>query len=207
MADEDFADLPPHLANIVPKKGGRRRGSSNYAGGDAIAQYKASTPGEETMTAASKQSVGELLEGFPQGDRKPSAQPQMKVAPPPIQAPMPPPAPPMPPAPAPAPAPAPPVGPAVKRGSVALQPISGVGGLVDFNDSDFDDSDDEDSGLPGAPLPANMPSGSHLPGGQNHRPLIGGFAAAAYEAAKAHHYANIKKPPHIPKRTGPPPSI
>lgn len=31
-----------------------------------------------------------------------------------------------------------------------------------------------------------------LPGGINHRPLVGGFAAAAYEAAKAHHYS-IKK--------------
>jgi hypothetical protein len=28
-----------------------------------------------------------------------------------------------------------------------------------------------------------------LPGGANHRPLVGGFAAAAYEAAKAHHYS------------------
>jgi len=32
-----------------------------------------------------------------------------------------------------------------------------------------------------------------LPGGPNHRPLVGGFAAAAYEAAKAHHYS-VRKP-------------
>jgi hypothetical protein len=31
-----------------------------------------------------------------------------------------------------------------------------------------------------------------LPGGSNFRPLVGGFAAAAYEAAKAHHYENKK---------------
>jgi len=31
-----------------------------------------------------------------------------------------------------------------------------------------------------------------LPGGKNHRPLVGGFAAAAYEAAKAHHYSSQK---------------
>ena len=30
-----------------------------------------------------------------------------------------------------------------------------------------------------------------LPGGLNHRPLVGGFAAAAYEAAKAHHYSSV----------------
>jgi len=28
-----------------------------------------------------------------------------------------------------------------------------------------------------------------LPGGINHRPLVGGFAAAAYEAAKEHYYS------------------
>lgn len=31
-----------------------------------------------------------------------------------------------------------------------------------------------------------------LPGGPNHRPLVGGFAAAAYEAARAHHYSMKK---------------
>ena len=34
-----------------------------------------------------------------------------------------------------------------------------------------------------------------LPGGINHRPLVGGFAAAAYEAAKAHHYSIKKEGP------------
>lgn len=33
-----------------------------------------------------------------------------------------------------------------------------------------------------------------LPGGLYHRPLVGGFAAAAYEAAKAHHYSMKSNP-------------
>lgn len=47
-----------------------------------------------------------------------------------------------------------------------------------------------------------------LPGGPNHRPLVGGFAAAAYEAAKAHHYS-MKQQAHdeVPKDRAPPPSI
>jgi|AntRauTorckE5430_2_1112549.scaffolds.fasta_scaffold01558_5 hypothetical protein len=47
-----------------------------------------------------------------------------------------------------------------------------------------------------------------LPGGSKHRPLVGGFAAAAYEAAKAHHYSSKKEPTGgIPKDRVPPPSI
>ncbi|GFH50847.1 predicted protein [Chaetoceros tenuissimus] len=49
-----------------------------------------------------------------------------------------------------------------------------------------------------------------LPGGKDHRPLVGGFAAAAYEAAKAHHYSSRKEPGStsgIPRDRPPPPSI
>lgn len=48
-----------------------------------------------------------------------------------------------------------------------------------------------------------------LPGGINHRPLVGGFAAAAYEAARAHHYsAQRDGQNNIPRdRRPPPPSI
>jgi hypothetical protein len=50
-----------------------------------------------------------------------------------------------------------------------------------------------------------------LPGGPNHRPLVGGFAAAAYEAAKAHHYSMKTKSDGNsggrPKDGPPPPSI
>jgi hypothetical protein len=37
-----------------------------------------------------------------------------------------------------------------------------------------------------------MVDSQDLPGGSNFRPLVGGFAAAAYEAAKAHHYETKK---------------
>lgn len=46
-----------------------------------------------------------------------------------------------------------------------------------------------------------------LPGGINHRPLVGGFAAAAYEAAKAHHYSIKKEDTHsreVPRDRRPP---
>lgn len=48
-----------------------------------------------------------------------------------------------------------------------------------------------------------------LPGGPNHRPLVGGFAAAAYEAAKAHHYSLKRETPsgEVPRDCPPPPSI
>lgn len=48
-----------------------------------------------------------------------------------------------------------------------------------------------------------------LPGGANHRPLVGGFAAAAYEAAKAHHYSNKRNrgSSSIPRDRPPPPCI
>jgi len=48
-----------------------------------------------------------------------------------------------------------------------------------------------------------------LPGGINHRPLVGGFAAAAYEAARAHHYSmqNDERNMNIPKDRRPPPCI
>ncbi len=47
-----------------------------------------------------------------------------------------------------------------------------------------------------------------LPEGSNHRPLVGGFAAAAYEAAKAHHYSMKQQDKDdAPKDRAPPPSI
>ena len=44
-----------------------------------------------------------------------------------------------------------------RRDSVVLQPIGGMGGVIDCDDSDFEDSDDDDTpaysgGLPGAPM-------------------------------------------------------
>ena len=157
---------------------------------------------------------GDMLEDFPTNEDP------MEVDPPPPPVPAPAPAPVRAPAPVPvvqrntvqaAPVKPPenvtrPTAPAIKRGSVALKPMSGLGGLVDFDDSDFDDSDEEfDVQLPGAP----MPGSGEAVGGPNHRPLVGGFAAAAYEASRAHHYQSLSKakPVEIVKRRGPPPSI
>jgi hypothetical protein len=69
----------------------------------------------------------------------------------------------------------PPGGP--RRNSVLMTPT----GMLGLNDIDFEDSDDDDSATP-KPAPA---SGT---GNPNHRPLVGGFAAAAYEAARADHF-------------------
>ncbi len=80
---------------------------------------------------------------------------------------------------------------AVRRSSSVLQPgaLGGIGFGIDFDDSDYDDSDDEDE------PPAAVPSGqAGAPtGGPNHRPYVGGFAAAAYEAARMHHTQNTIK--------------
>lgn len=64
-----------------------------------------------------------------------------------------------------------------RRNSVLMTP-SGMAGLADV---DFDDSDDDDSGPPKA-----TPVGGT--GNPNSRPMVGGFAAAAYEAARADYY-------------------
>ena len=53
-------------------------------------------------------------------------------------------------------------------------------GLIDFED-DYDS--EEDAPKAAAPMPSNNP------GSAGGRPMVGGFAAAAYEAAKAHHFA------------------
>lgn len=73
-----------------------------------------------------------------------------------------------------------------KRQSVVLQPMAGGMGLVDF-DSDYESDEDD------APKAA--------PADPNHRPMVGGFAAAAYEAARAYHMAHKDKG----KKGGPPP--
>ena len=71
------------------------------------------------------------------------------------------------------------------------QPMAGGIGLVDFDDSDYDSEDDSPQQPPPQPQAVKPPGvGS---GGPNHRPLVGGFAAAAYEAARAQHYAEQQK--------------
>mmetsp|Transcript_13765 Transcript_13765/g.33337 ORF Transcript_13765/g.33337 Transcript_13765/m.33337 type:complete len:152 (+) Transcript_13765:214-669(+) len=91
-----------------------------------------------------------------------------------------------------------------KRQSVVLSGLGGgVGFGIDFDDSDYDDSDDEDvphggpygaPGLPGQAMPGSASgSSAAVTGAQNSRPMVGGFAAAAYEAARAHHFQNVAK--------------
>ena len=109
----------------------------------------------------------------------------------------------------------PPGGP--KRQSVVLSGLGGgVGFGIDFDDSDYDDSDDEDvphggpyggaPGLPGQAMPGSS-TGTSTTGSQNSRPMVGGFAAAAYEAARAHHFQNVAKQQATMKggNQGPPP--
>mmetsp|Transcript_11354 Transcript_11354/g.13721 ORF Transcript_11354/g.13721 Transcript_11354/m.13721 type:complete len:228 (+) Transcript_11354:216-899(+) len=79
------------------------------------------------------------------------------------------------------------------------KPVGGLGGLKDFDDSDFDSDEDQSpkGGLPGQPLPLpNAGKKQQQPprpvgpvtGSQMNRPYVGGFAAAAYEAARAYHF-------------------
>lgn len=65
-----------------------------------------------------------------------------------------------------------------RRNSVMMT----AGGMVGLQEVDFDDSDDDDGPRP----PIGAPTVGHS--NPNHRPMVGGFAAAAYEAARADHY-------------------
>mmetsp|Transcript_29965 Transcript_29965/g.49461 ORF Transcript_29965/g.49461 Transcript_29965/m.49461 type:complete len:194 (+) Transcript_29965:153-734(+) len=182
---ERSARVGPAVGRVSPTpvvKGERRRGSSMFTGGDAMMDYKNASASPSPAVAPAPIKDTSRLETYPKRELN-------KAQPAPVKPPEN------------VPRPAPPA----KRGSVALKPL-GLGGLVDFDDSDFDDSDEEDMhDLPGAP----MPGSKEMVGGPNHRPLVGGFAAAAYEAARAHHYAQVDKdkPVVVPKRRGPPPSI
>ena len=181
----------------VAAKSARRRGSTVAAPPSAASVPSSTNPSNQGNRK------GEMLEDFPTSKVPMDIDPSSSPAPPTV-------------VPRNSAQPAPvkppenvtrPTAPAVKRGSVALKPMSGMGGLVDFDDSDFDDSDDDYE----PPLPGNpMPGSADAVGGPNHRPLVGGFAAAAYEASRAHHYQSIakaSKPVEVPRRNGPPPSI
>merc|ERR1711935_341998 len=85
-----------------------------------------------------------------------------------------------------------------RKGSLMLQPNPGAP-LIDFDDDDYS-SDDEPQR--GPPQPIGVSQGAGTPdaatemtttGSATARPMVGGFAAAAYEAAKAHHFATIGK--------------
>mmetsp|Transcript_16016 Transcript_16016/g.33869 ORF Transcript_16016/g.33869 Transcript_16016/m.33869 type:complete len:209 (+) Transcript_16016:161-787(+) len=84
-------------------------------------------------------------------------------------------------------------GKAKQRNSVSVNPLfmrSAIAGLADLVDSDSDDDDDDchkhaKKNKRPFPPPASNPKAS---GGPEHRPLVGGFAAAAYEAARVDYY-------------------
>lgn len=71
-----------------------------------------------------------------------------------------------------------------QRNSVSLNPMvpSALAGLQDLVDSDSDD-EDTSTAQPEPHIPNLKASG-----GPDHRPLVGGFAAAAYEAARVDFY-------------------
>lgn len=75
-----------------------------------------------------------------------------------------------------------------RRGSCVISPSGGIGGLdlEAFQDLDDDDDYDDEDDQPTHKTPQ--------PGSADHRPLVGGFAAAAYEAAREYHYSNKNKP-------------
>jgi len=72
-------------------------------------------------------------------------------------------------------------GKAKQRNSVSLNPMAMRSALAGL--SDLDDSDDDEKAPPHPPVLNPKASG-----GPEHRPLVGGFAAAAYEAARVDHY-------------------
>merc|ERR1712157_215127 len=79
-----------------------------------------------------------------------------------------------------------------------------VGDIDDFSDdegiNDFDDA------IHLGQMPTNMGSGTPAP----HRPLVGGFAAAAYEAARAYHFqqqGSQMRKTQSARTNKPPPSI
>jgi len=95
-----------------------------------------------------------------------------------------------------------------KRTSLILQPNPGAP-LIDFDSDDYSSDDEPQRGPPppiggfqGQQLPG-FSSGITTAGSATARPMVGGFAAAAYEAAKAHHFATKgkgKQPNHMPQR-------
>mmetsp|Transcript_29624 Transcript_29624/g.62275 ORF Transcript_29624/g.62275 Transcript_29624/m.62275 type:complete len:181 (+) Transcript_29624:38-580(+) len=73
---------------------------------------------------------------------------------------------------------------AKQRNSMTLNPVA-LGALTGFDDSDMDDSGDEKEPKSAEKDRNPNPKAS---GGPEHRPLVGGFAAAAYEAARMDYY-------------------
>jgi hypothetical protein len=75
-----------------------------------------------------------------------------------------------------------------RRGSSMFAPTGAPAGGPAIDLGEFeDDYESEEEPAPKAPI-AKVPPANN-PGAPGGRPMVGGFAAAAYEAAKAHHFA------------------
>lgn len=75
--------------------------------------------------------------------------------------------------------------------------LANTNDMADYDDSDYEDEEgDTPKPAAAAPKPAaassGAPAASSNPSAPGGRPMVGGFAAAAYEAAKAHHYAQLQ---------------
>ena len=73
---------------------------------------------------------------------------------------------------------------AKQRNSVSLNAMMPNNALAELQDLVDSDSDDEEPPSVPAPHVPNLKAS----GGPEHRPLVGGFAAAAYEAARVDYY-------------------
>lgn len=88
-----------------------------------------------------------------------------------------------------------------QRNSISINPMcmrSTLNELADLVDSDDEDDGGKAQPIKKAPAPTQLRRNSlvaptpisnrQASGGPDHRPLVGGFAAAAYEAARVDHY-------------------
>jgi hypothetical protein len=82
----------------------------------------------------------------------------------------------------------PPIGKAKQRNSICLNGANLLAGLSDY-DSDADLIQNKDAHHASSTNNnTSNPSNPNSSGGPEHRPLVGGFAAAAYEAARVDYY-------------------
>ena len=81
---------------------------------------------------------------------------------------------------------------AKQRSSISVNPLSMRDTLADIADLVDSDSEEEEgtTTCDNKQMPSSQPSKTNRnsTGGPEHRPLVGGFAAAAYEAARLDHY-------------------
>jgi hypothetical protein len=81
-----------------------------------------------------------------------------------------------------------------QRKSISVNPMAMRGAMADLADLvDSDDEDEKKSPRREKALPPPHVSNPKASGGPEHRPLVGGFAAAAYEAARVDHYKKMGK--------------